>query len=148
MKYSPLLLGLLACSALAAAPKWEMDSQCRWVEIDCSLGGGKSALLAVVRDPTDGGYYPKFTRIDWLGKTQAPKAVSRTVRFNGVDSKWAGSDYNSGFTINPTQELAAMLVVADLYKGNAITVEDGKFVHTFGTAGFKEAMRNLGDCHK
>lgn len=147
MKYSVLLLGLLACSAIAA-PKWEMDSQCRWVEVDYSLGGGKSALLAVVRDATDGGYYPKFTRINWLGSTQAPKHVERTVRFNGVDSKWAGADYNSGFTINATQELAAMLVIADLYKGTPVTVEDGKFTHTFEASGFKEAMRNLNDCHK
>lgn len=136
MKLSVIALGLMACSALGATPKWEMDAQCQQVEIDYP-----NAKLTVTRDKMDGGFYPEFIRktLPGLMKTTA----SRVITVNGISSLLVG---DSSEHFSPEHETAGLIVLSDLFKGRPVTVEYGDFNHTFTAEGFQEVFKRFIKC--
>lgn len=136
MKLSVIALGLVACSALGATPKWEMDAQCQQVEIDYP-----NAKLTVTRDKMDGGFYPEFIRKSLPGHMKT--TASRVITVNGISSLWVG-DSSEHFT--PEHELAGVIVLSDLFKGRSVTVEYGNFSHTFTGEGFQDVFKRFIKC--
>lgn len=130
MKRSVIVLGLVACSALGATPKWELDGQCTRVEIEYL-----NAKLTVTRDKMDGGFYPEFTRKD------LPVPVKdQVLTVNGISSLWLG---NASNTFSPEHELASVIVISDLFKERPVTVEYGNFSLAFSGDGFRKVFKQF-----
>lgn len=136
MKLSVIALGLVACSALGATPKWEIDAQCRQVEIDYP-----NAKLTVTRDKMDGGFYPEFIHKSLPGHMKT--TASRVITVNGFSSLWLG---DSSEHFSPEHEMSGVIVLSNLFKGRAVTVEYGDFNHTFTGEGFQDVFKTFIRC--